>query len=205
MTYPPPADGWSNPTGDPTQPVGQPVPTQPTGDPSLPVAKDPYAVPPQAAPADPYAVPPQAAPADPYAVPPQAAPADPYAVPPQAAPADAYPTPGYPPAGYPGYGYPPAPQNNGLAIAAMVVSIIGALGLCGYGLGGWIGLVGAILGHVAKRQIRERGEAGEGFAMAGVIVGWIATVIALLATIAIVVFIIWAANQDSSSFDSTSY
>ncbi|TDB71369.1 DUF4190 domain-containing protein [Micromonospora sp. KC721] len=182
MTYPPPADGWSNPTGDPTQPVGQPVPTQPTGDPSLPVAKDPYGVPPQAAPADPYAVPPQAAPAD------------------------AYPTPGYPPAaGYPGYGYPPAPQNNGLAIAAMVVSIIGALGLCGYGLGGWIGLVGAILGHVARRQIRERGEAGDGFALAGVIVGWIATVIALLATIAIVVFIIWAANQDSSSFDSTSY
>ncbi|RLP94845.1 DUF4190 domain-containing protein [Micromonospora sp. CV4] len=112
---------------------------------------------------------------------------------------------GYPPVGYPGYGYPPAPKQNGLAIAAMVVAIIGALGLCGYGLGGYIGAVGAILGHVSRKQIRERGEGGEGFATAGIIVGWIATALAVLATIAIVIFFVWLANQDPSSYDSGTY
>lgn len=111
---------------------------------------------------------------------------------------------GYPAAGYPGYGYPPvmaSPPTNGMAIASMVVSIVGILGLCGYGVGGYIGIVGAILGHVAKRQIRERGESGDGMALAGIILGWIATAIAVIATIAIVGFIIWAANADPSTFE----
>ncbi|MGB2568084.1 DUF4190 domain-containing protein [Micromonospora citrea] len=161
--------------------------SSPSGDPTMPVSGQPIPVQPTGK--DPYA------PADPYA-----------AVPPQAAPVDPYAPHGYPPpTGYPGYGYPPAPQTNGLAIAAMVVSILGALGLCGYGLGGWIGLIGAILGHVSRKQIREKGEGGEGFATAGIIVGWISTVIAFLATIAIVVLVVWAANQDSSTYDSTTY
>jgi hypothetical protein len=33
--------------------------------------------------------------------------------------------------------------------------------------------IGAILGHVAKRQIRERNDGGAGLATAGVIAGWI--------------------------------
>ena len=126
-------------------------------------------------------------------------------------PVSGYPATGYPPAGYPagtpvpGYGYPvvAAPPTNGLAIAAMVVSILGALGLCGYGLGGYLGVVGAIMGHVARRQIRERGENGDGMALAGVIVGWIAFAIAIIATVLIVIFVVWAANQDPSTFDST--
>jgi len=119
-----------------------------------------------------------------------------------------YPASGYPgyPAGtpVPGYGYPvAAPPTSGLAIASMVVSILGALGLCGYGLGGYIGIVGAIMGHVARRQIRERGEQGDGMALAGVIVGWIAFGIAVIATVLIIIFVVWAANQDPSTFDST--
>jgi hypothetical protein len=119
-------------------------------------------------------------------------------------PASAYPGyPGYPagPQGaYPAYGYPmmPARPTNGLAIASMVVSILAAVGLCMYGLGGWIGIVGAILGHVARRQTRERGDAGEGMALAGIIVGWIAAGIALIATGIIVAAIIWAANQPTT-------
>lgn len=117
--------------------------------------------------------------------------------------APGYAAPGYPAMGYPApaYGYPgtPPPTTNGLAIASMVVAIVGALGLCGYGLGGYLGAVGAIMGHVARKQIRERGESGEGMAMAGIIVGWIATGIAVIATIAIIVLIVWAANQESSS------
>ncbi|MFJ6199741.1 DUF4190 domain-containing protein [Micromonospora sp. NPDC092111] len=175
MTYPPPSGGWQ----DPAWSGQQPDPTLPV--PAQPTGKDPYA------PADPYAGAP--------VIPAQAVPADPYAA------AAGYP----PPAGYPGYGYPPAPPQNGLAIAAMIVSIIGALGLCGYGLGGYIGIVGAILGHVSRKQIKERGEGGAGFATAGIIVGWIATAIAVLATIVLVVFFVWLANQDPSSYDSTTY
>ncbi|MFC4020753.1 DUF4190 domain-containing protein [Micromonospora sp. GCM10011542] len=183
MTQPPPPGGWQDPAwsgqplADPTLPVsGQPVPTQPTYSPT-----EPYA------PADPYAPNPYAS-----AAPPVPAQAGPYAAP------AGYP----PPVGYPGYGYPPAPKQNGLAIAAMVVSIIGAVGLLCYGLGGYIGVIGAILGHVSRKQSRERGESGEGFATAGIIVGWIATAVAVLATIAWVIFFVWLANQDPSSYDS---
>jgi hypothetical protein len=53
--------------------------------------------------------------------------------------------------------------TNGLAIAAMVVALVG------------FGPVGAVMGHIARRQIRETGEQGDGFALAGIIVGWIVT------------------------------
>lgn len=94
-----------------------------------------------------------------------------------------YPPPGY---GYPGYGYPAAPTaTNGLAIASLIVSVMAVSGLCFYGVGGLLGVVGAILGHVARRQIRQQGGAGDGMALAGVITGWVATAIAVLAIIGI--------------------
>ncbi|MER7443338.1 DUF4190 domain-containing protein [Micromonospora avicenniae] len=184
MTYPPPP-GWHDPAGSGQQP------SQPA-DPTLPMSGPP--VPTQPGPVDPYA------PANPYggqqppAVSPYA-PADPYAAqqPPAVAP---YAQPGQAPA-YPGYGYPPAPPTNGMAVAAMVIGITGIMGLCGYGIGGIIGVVGAILGHIAKRQIRERGGSGEGMATAGIIMGWISTAIAVLATIGIIIAIVVAANQNS--------
>lgn len=58
--------------------------------------------------------------------------------------------------------------TNGLAIASLVVSLVAPLTM------GMTGPVGAILGHVARRQIQERGEAGDGFALAGIIIGWVA-------------------------------
>jgi hypothetical protein len=105
--------------------------------------------------------------------------------------------------GYGGYGaqpavYPPGlfqptgppPQTtNGMAIASMVVSIAGAVLLICYGLGGIVAIVGAILGHVARRQVRERREAGGGMALAGVIVGWVSAALGL----AIAGLILWAA------------
>ncbi|MBY8871619.1 DUF4190 domain-containing protein [Micromonospora sp. PLK6-60] len=177
MSYPPPSGGWH----DPAAPAPQ---STPPADPTLPLGGSP--VPAQAGPVDPYA---GLQAGDPYAAP-------------------GYPPPGgapygYPPAGYPPPGYRPGPPQNGLAIASMVVSIIGALGLCAYGLGGYVGIVGLALGYVSRRQIRERGEGGEGFATAGIVVGWIATVIAVLATVVIVGLIIFAASQGSSS--STGY
>ncbi|MEU2612521.1 DUF4190 domain-containing protein [Micromonospora sp. NPDC007271] len=162
---------------DPSAPGQQ---SSPPADPTLPMGGSP--IPSQPTPADPYA---GINSGDPYAAP-------------------GYAPPGYPSA-YPTYGNQPSQRQNSLAIAAMIVSIVGALGLCGYGLGGYIGIVGAILGHVSRKQIRERGESGEGFANAGIIVGWIATAIAVLATIGLVVFFVWLANQDPSSYDTSGY
>jgi hypothetical protein len=78
----------------------------------------------------------------------------------------AYPQTGYGPVyGQPVYGQPVmiSQPTNGLAIASMITAIIG------------LGPVAAIMGHVARRQIRERGEQGDGFALAGIIVGWVTT------------------------------
>ena len=101
-----------------------------------------------------------------------------------------------------GYGYPPpmaTRPTNGVAIASLVVSCAAVLGLCAYGLGGYLGIVGAVLGHVGRRQIRERGDGGEGLALAGVIVGWLATAIAVIATVLIVFFVVWASRQDGGT------
>jgi hypothetical protein len=72
----------------------------------------------------------------------------------------------YPPAPYPPYR--PSRPTNGLAIASLVCSIAGFATCVS-------APVGAVLGHVARRQIRERGEEGDGLALAGIIVGWILT------------------------------
>ena len=103
-------------------------------------------------------------------------------------------------------GYPVSPPTNGLAVASMVVSIIGALGLCCYGAGGIVGLVGAILGHVSRKQIRERQEGGDGMALAGVIVGWISFGLGILALAAFVVLVvIGVAAEDCYYDDSGTY
>lgn len=110
-----------------------------------------------------------------------------------------YATPAAAPPGYglmPQYGFlPPKPKTNGLAVASLVVSIVGAVGLFCYGIGGLIGAVGAILGHVGRRQIRERGEEGDGMALAGVIIGWIATALGLLIIGLVVTIIVIAASE----------
>lgn len=73
----------------------------------------------------------------------------------------------------PPYGGQQPPQTNALAIVSLICSIAGLL----------VGIsapIGAILGHVALKQIRERGEQGEGLAKAGIIIGWVLTGLALL-------------------------
>jgi glycerol-3-phosphate acyltransferase PlsY len=87
---------------------------------------------------------------------------------------------------------PVNPPTNGLAVASLILSLVG-LASC------ITAPVGAILGHVARRQIRERGEGGEGMATAGIIVGWILTGLLLLLIAFYVVIIIFAINSDSSS------
>jgi hypothetical protein len=113
-------------------------------------------------------------------------------------PPPAYPTSGYvaPPAAYPGYGYAGPAKTNGLAIAALVCALVG-LFTC------LPATVGAILGHVARRQIRERGEDGDGLALAGIIVGWIVTAL-YVGYLAFVVIAILGLAGAQGAFDSAS-
>lgn len=111
------------------------------------------------------------------------------------------PTSGYPPAytDYPGAyspGFlPPQRRSNGVALAAMIVSI------CSVVMCQPVGIVGAIMGHKARRQCKENNEDGEGFAVAGIVVGWISFglfVISLLFALAWVAFAIIIASVEAS-------
>ena len=75
-----------------------------------------------------------------------------------------YGAPGYGPP--PGYGYP-RPTNT-LAVLALVMAFV-------------FSPVGLVLGILARRQIRETHEQGDGLALAGIIVGGIGTALAVLA------------------------
>jgi hypothetical protein len=76
---------------------------------------------------------------------------------------------------YPAYGYPPpvTPPRNSLAVAALICALAGVVTCV-------TAPVGAILGHVARRQIRERGESGDDIARIAIISGWSLTVVMLL-------------------------
>lgn len=74
-----------------------------------------------------------------------------------------------PPYGYPPHGqwghYPAARTTNGLAIASMVLGIVWVY---------WIGSVLALVfGYIARSQIRQRGQSGDGMAIAGIVLGWV--------------------------------
>jgi hypothetical protein len=125
------------------------------------------------------------------------------------APIQPYQPTGYPQSGYQPYAYQypypypyaypqyaPVRPTDGLAIASLVVSCMSGLGLCAYGVGGLLGIVGAILGHVARRRIRVSGANGDGLALAGVIVGWVAAAIGVLAVAGIVLLFTLSANSD---------
>jgi len=101
-----------------------------------------------------------------------------------------YPTsPGqYPPPSGPGYPPPPTGGNtNTMAIVSLVLSLAG--------LAVWISApVGAVLGHVARKQIQERGEQGDGMAMAGIIIGWVITGLGILGCCGIIALAVAADN-----------
>ncbi|HWH34164.1 MAG TPA: DUF4190 domain-containing protein, partial [Acidimicrobiales bacterium] len=71
--------------------------------------------------------------------------------------------PGGPGGPVPGYG--PPQSTNGLAIASLVLGILWIY---------WIGSVLALVfGYVAKTQIKQRNQAGNGLATAGIVLGWV--------------------------------
>ena len=90
--------------------------------------------------------------------------------------------------GYGGYFGPPRAQpTDGFAIASLVVSCFSIFGLCTWGIGSLLGVLGAIFGHVARRRIRTSGAGGSGVALAGIIVGWSIAAIGLILLTALIV------------------
>lgn len=93
---------------------------------------------------------------------------------------DAYQQPVYPQQGFPQHGYGGYPQQpagtNGLAIASLICSILGAF--CGIGF-----LVGIVLGVLALTQIKTTGQQGRGMAIAGIVIGGVSIALLLIAVI----------------------
>jgi len=144
-------------------------------------------------PQPPQSYPPPGSPAPPY--PPPGSPAQPY--PQQGYPAQSYPPPsgyqstGYPPPGFPpgaytqphlGPGQQPGRGTNVMAILSLVLAFVFAP-------------AGIVLGHIAKRQIRQTGEEGATLANVGLILSYAFTVLGVLACIG---FIVLAASADTN-------
>ena len=157
-------------------------------------------------------------PAVPAAPSPTAAPTAARVHPPPPAPIPSYPAagPGYPPPGQ-GYptgrtAYPPAGAGvsagrgvrvpgrgrrrtrgtNTMAIVSLILSLVGLVT-------GITAPIGAVLGHMARKQIRETGEEGDGLALAGIIIGWVLTGLFVLACCVVgVIFAVAASSAEIS-------
>ena len=73
------------------------------------------------------------------------------------------------------YAYQPLPPTNTLAIIALVASIFGVMSSIFLA-----GIAGIIMGHIARKQIRQSGERGDGMAVAALWVGYVGTALWLL-------------------------
>ena len=175
MTYPPPGG-----TPDPYQPQ-QPYGQQPGYDPTSPYSQDPYAAPASGAPAS----------GQPYGQqPPYGQQQPPYGTP---TPASGQPY-GQPQYGQqPGYGQPYAQQpyspqapTNTMAILALVFAFV-------------FSPAAIVMGHVAKKQIRQTGESGEGLATAGLWLGYIFTSLYVLLCAFYVIVVIFAIGSSNAA------
>ncbi|MFH8802486.1 DUF1707 and DUF4190 domain-containing protein [Streptomyces sp. NPDC017936] len=61
----------------------------------------------------------------------------------------------------------PPPPTNGKAVGSMVCGVLTTMTM------GLTGIPAVILGHTARTEIRRTGEGGDGFALAGLVLGWL--------------------------------
>ena len=89
-----------------------------------------------------------------------------------------------------------AKAGSGLAIASFVTSI--ALVFLS---AGFLSFIGSILGHVSLSKLKKAGSTeNRGLAVAGVIIGWVSTVLAWIFLIGFIALIAGAASTLDSSF-----
>jgi hypothetical protein len=84
--------------------------------------------------------------------------------------------PPYPPPPYHGYP-PPSRGTNTMAILALVFAFV-------------FSPAAIVLGHIARKQIQQTGEEGDGLALAGLIIGYIFTGLTLLFCVGYVIFVV---------------
>jgi hypothetical protein len=133
-------------------------------------------------------------PQQPYGQQPGYDPSSPYSQDPYAAPASGAPSSGQPYGQQqPGYGQPYAQQpytpqapTNTMAILALVFAFVFAP-------------AAIVMGHVAKKQIRQTGESGEGLATAGLWLGYIFTSIYVLICAFYIVVAIFAIGSSGTT------
>jgi hypothetical protein len=176
-----PPEDQPRPGGDEPIPLDQ-APTQYAQIPPPDFLPPAYAPPPEPpAYAPPPEPPPSYPPPPPYQPPPAGYPPQPPYQPPPA---------GYPPqppyqSGYPGAPFPggygaPQPRTNPMAIGSLVASILGVPLFFACFTGAIAAIAGIVLGIVALNQIKQSGEQGRSFAIAGIVVGGVVLAFNLL-------------------------
>lgn len=89
---------------------------------------------------------------------------------------------------YPGTPAPPPRPTNSLAIASLVCAFV-------------LAPLGVVFGHMSLSQIKRTGEQGRGLAIAGLIVGYLVMVAAIVVVVAGVVMVVFLA-QSLEEFDN---
>ncbi|MEV0173476.1 DUF4190 domain-containing protein [Streptomyces sp. NPDC050803] len=101
----------------------------------------------------------------------------------------------YPPPYFPyGYGLPVPPPVNGVAIAALVLGI-----LC------FLPAVGLVLGLIALRQIKKKGERGKGMAVAGSVLSTLGLALWTVSLSTGFASDVWGGLKDAANEDGTAY
>lgn len=96
-----------------------------------------------------------------------------------------YPAQPYQPQGYPPPGYAQGQGTNTMAILALVLAF-------------FFSPLGIIFGHIARKQIRQSGEQGDGLALAGMIIGYVSVGLGVLACcLGVVVFGVFGTGSAS--------
>lgn len=70
--------------------------------------------------------------------------------------------------------------NDGFAVAALVLGIIGVVGDCCYGLGLLLGIPALVFGILSLNRARKRGAGVNGMAIAGVVLGGVSVILGVL-------------------------
>jgi hypothetical protein len=85
------------------------------------------------------------------------------------------------PVQYGNYPVLPQPRTNSMAVGALV---------CGIGQIFFLlpaSVAAVVLGHISRSQIKRTGEAGDGMALAGLVLGWIGISLTVLFTLILIV------------------
>jgi uncharacterized membrane protein len=84
----------------------------------------------------------------------------------------------------------PSP-TNGLAIASL------ACGVAQFAFGPLPTIPAIVLGHMARHQIKRTGEQGAGMALAGLLLGWAAVAMGVLAVLALTLFVVTSGGHSA--------